>query len=190
MLTLRTPLRHAAESIRRKTILKTISEQEQTYNRGLEAAEQEGRMQIVPGAFRSLPMRAFNYSVAAGFASMSILASASAAEMTAAEIQSLVSGKTGYVKTAPSSVTGAVGEGVIYWAADGNNLYKTPQGPIWHGTWFPKGNLYCSEYKEGPKRPCMRVEKQGDAINLVDSESGQIRATVVKTAPGNVENLK
>ena len=38
-------------------------------------------------------------SIAAGLASIYILGSAVAAEMTGAEIQSLISGKTGYVQT-------------------------------------------------------------------------------------------
>jgi len=136
-------------------------------------------------------VRTFKHSIAAaGLASICIVGSAAAADMTGAEIQSLISGKTGYLKTGASSVTGAAGDGVIYWAADGSNVYKTPQGPVWHGTWSTKGNLYCSTYKEGPARPCMRVEKQGDTVNLIDSESGQLRAAIVKTAPGNAENLK
>jgi hypothetical protein len=135
-------------------------------------------------------VRTFKHSLAAGFASICMLGAAAAADMTGAEIQSLISGKTGYLKTAPASVTGAVGDGVLYWGADGNSVYKTPQGPVWHGTWSINGNLYCSDYKEGPKRPCMRVEKQGDSVSLIDAESGQLRATVVRTAPGNVENLK
>ena len=70
-------------------------------------------------------------------------------------------GKTGYVKTGTTSVTGTVGEGVIYWAADGSDLYKTPQGPIW-----------------------------GDTVSFTDVESGQLRITIVKTVLGNAENLK
>ena len=136
-------------------------------------------------------MRAYiKQSVAAGLASICILGSAVAAEMTGAEIQSLISGKTGYVKTGATSVTGTVGEGVIYWAADGSDLYKTPQGPIWHGTWSIKGNLYCSSYTEGQPRPCMKVEKQGDTVSFMDVESGQLRITIVKTVFGNAENLK
>ena len=136
-------------------------------------------------------MRAYiKQSIAAGLASIYILGSAVAAEMTGAEIQSLISGKTGYVKTGATSVTGTVGEGVIYWAADGSDLYKTPQGPIWHGTWSIKGNLYCSSYTEGQPRPCMKVEKQGDTVSFMDVESGQLRITIVKTVFGNAENLK
>jgi hypothetical protein len=135
-------------------------------------------------------MRTFKRFIAAAFASTCILGSAAAADMTGAEIQSLISGKTGYVETGAASVTGSIGQAAIYWGADGSGLYKTPKGPIWHGNWSIKGDLYCSEYKEGPKRPCMKVEKQGDTVNFIDAESGQLRIKVVKTTPGNAENLK
>ena len=136
-------------------------------------------------------MRLFKPPIAAGFASLCILVgSAAAADMTGAEIQSLICGKTGYVQTGVASVTGTTGEGAIYWGADGNSLYKTPQGPIWHGTWSIKGNLYCSSYTEGQPRPCMKVEKQGDTVSFMDVESGQLRITIVKTVFGNAENLK
>jgi hypothetical protein len=135
-------------------------------------------------------MRTFKRFIAAALASTCILGSAAAADMTGTDIQSLISGKTGYVETGAASVTGAIGQAAIYWGADGSGLYKTPKGPIWHGNWSIKGNLYCSEYKEGPKRPCMKVEKQGDTVNFIDAESGQLRIKVVKTTPGNAENLK
>ena len=128
-------------------------------------------------------MRIIRHSLLASLASACATGSAAAADMTGAEIQAYLSGKTGYVETTAASVTGTPGKGAIYWAADGNGLYKTPQGPTWHGTWAVKGNLYCSEYKEGPKRPCMKVEKQGDTVSFIDAESGQLRATVVKLLP-------
>ncbi len=134
-------------------------------------------------------MRMLKHSIAAGLASICVLGSAAAADMTGAEIQSLISGKTGYVETGAASVTGTIGQGTIYWGADGSGLYKTPKGPIWHGAWSIKGNLYCSKWKEGPNSACMKVEKQGDTVSFIDTESGQLRIKVVKTAPGNAENL-
>jgi len=44
-------------------------------------------------------MRIIKHSITAGFASVCVLGSAAAADMTGAEIQSLISGKTGYVET-------------------------------------------------------------------------------------------
>ena len=136
-------------------------------------------------------MRVTNYSIAAGLTWVCVLGSAAAADLTGAEIQSFMSGKTGYVETTAASVTGTPGQGAIYWAADGSGLYKTPQGPTWHGTWSVKGDMYCSEWKEATaKRPCMKLEKQGETVSFIDSESGQVRIKVTKTVPGNAENLK
>ena len=130
------------------------------------------------------------YLAAAALASFFGLGSATASDMTGPEIQSFISGKTGYGETGAASVTGTLGQGTLYWAPDGSGLYKTPKGATWHGTWSVKGNLYCSEWKEGQKRPCMRLEKQGDAVSFIDSETGQLRLKVTKTVPGNAENLK
>jgi len=135
-------------------------------------------------------MRILRHSIAAGLGSICVLGSATAADLTGAEIQALISSKTGYVETGAASVTGTIGQGAIYWAADGSGLYKTPRGPIWHGTWSIKGNLYCSKWKEGPNSACMKVEKQGDTVSFIDIESGKLRIKVLKTAPGNAENLK
>jgi hypothetical protein len=110
--------------------------------------------------------------------------------MTGEEIKSFISGKTGYGETTAASVVGAAGQGTIYWAADGTAVRKTPAGDIWHGTWSIKGNLYCSEWKEGAKGPCMRLEKQGNAVSFIDSDTGKVRVKVAKTVPGNAENLK
>jgi hypothetical protein len=35
----------------------------------------------------------------------------------------------------------------------------------------------------------MTIEKQGDTLSFIDTESGQLRIKVLKTAPGNAENL-
>ena len=110
--------------------------------------------------------------------------------MTGEEIRSFVSGKTLYVQTGPGSVTGTIGEGAIYLAEDGTGLYKTPSGAIWHGTWTIRDNNYCSNWKEGWKRPCQRFERHGDTVNSFDVETGQLRIKITKTVPGNAENLK
>jgi hypothetical protein len=93
---------------------------------------------------RKHSMRRIKHFIAAGLASICALGTAAAVDMTGAEIQALISGKTGYVETGAGSVTGTVGQGAIYSGADGNGLYKTPKGPIWHGSWSIKGDLYCS----------------------------------------------
>jgi hypothetical protein len=112
-----------------------------------------------------------------------------AGEMTGAGIKQLISGNTAYVETTPESVTGAAGNGVIYYGLDGNGLYKTPKGELWHGTWKIDGNALCTVWKEGPRRPCLKFDKQGDAVNVIDAETGKTRVKILKTAAGNAGHL-
>jgi hypothetical protein len=100
-----------------------------------------------------------------------------------------MSGKTLYLETTAASVTSTPGKGVLYYAADGSALYKTPSGALWHGTWAIKDNTICTNWKENPNNACSKYDKQGDAISIVNSATGQVRAKIVKTAPGNPENL-
>jgi hypothetical protein len=78
---------------------------------------------------------------------------------------------------------------VIYWAEDGTALYKTPSGTIMHGKWEIKANTNCVEWKERPNMGCVRYDKTGDVVTAVDVASGQVRAKITKTAPGNAEQL-
>jgi hypothetical protein len=66
---------------------------------------------------------------------------------------------------------------------------KTPTGAMWHGKWEIKGNTACTDWKEKPNNPCVRYDKTGDTITVIDAVSGQTRAKVVKTAAGNAEKL-
>ena len=109
--------------------------------------------------------------------------------MTGAEIKAFLSGKTAYLETTAASATGTPGQGVIYWAEDGTALYKTPTGAIWHGKWEIKGNTLCADWRERPNNPCTRYDKTGDTVSVLDTVSGQTRAKIVKTAPGNTEKL-
>ena len=126
-------------------------------------------------------------SVAAG--AVGLIGSAFAADMTGAEIKAFLSGKTAYLETTAASATGTPGQGVIYWAEDGTALYKTPTGAIWHGKWEIKGNTLCADWRERPNNPCTRYDKAGDTVSVLDTVSGQTRAKIVKTAPGNAEKL-
>jgi hypothetical protein len=114
---------------------------------------------------------------------------AHAADMTGAEIKTFLSGKTAYLDTTAASASGQVGQGVIYWAADGTALYKTPSGTMMHGKWEVKGNTNCTEWKERPGTGCVRYDKTGDTVTVIDVGSGKSRAKIVKTAPGNAEKL-
>jgi hypothetical protein len=121
---------------------------------------------------------------------VAVVGTAIAADMTGDEIKAFTSGKTVYIETTPASVTGTPGQGVIYWAEDGTALYKTPTGALWHGKREIKGNTNCTDWKESqPPGACTRWDKTGDKVTIIDAVSGKLRATVVKTAPGNAEKL-
>ena len=134
-------------------------------------------------------MRTLRHWTVTGLASVCFFGSAAASEITGPEIKALISGNTAYVETTAASVTGTPGQGVIYYAPDGTGLYKTPKGAIWHGTWAVKGNLLCTEWKEGPKRACQKFDREGDVVKSIDSETGQVRIKILKTVPGNAEKL-
>jgi hypothetical protein len=112
-----------------------------------------------------------------------------AAELTGAEIKDAMSGKTLYIETTAASVTGTPGKGTLYYAADGSALYKTPSGALWHGTWAIKDNTICTNWKENPNTGCSKWDKQGDAISIINSATGQVRGKIVKIASGNAENI-
>jgi hypothetical protein len=126
--------------------------------------------------------------IIASIGSACLIGAASAAELTGAEIKELVSGKTVYLELT-ASVTGSTGTGVIFYDANGNLLYKTPKGDTWHGTWTIKENTACLDWKESPNNACTKYDKQGDTISLINAQTGQTRGKLVKTAPGNAENL-
>jgi hypothetical protein len=98
-------------------------------------------------------------------------------------------GKTAYLETTAASASGQSGQGVIYWSADGTALYKTPSGGMMHGNWEIKDNTLCANWKEKPGTGCVRYDKAGDAVTVIDAASGNTRAKIVKTAPGNAEKL-
>jgi hypothetical protein len=59
----------------------------------------------------------------------------------------------------------------------------------WLIYWAEDGNTACTDWKEKPNNPCVRWDKTGDTYTILDGISGQTRAKVVKTAPGNAEKL-
>jgi hypothetical protein len=130
-----------------------------------------------------------NPKISLVMASMFLAGPGMAAELTGAEIKDMISGKTIYLETTSGSTTGTAGKGVIYYAADGTGLYKTPMGVMWHGNWAIKDNTNCSNWKEAPNAGCSKYDKQGDTVSLVNAATGQVRGKIVKTAPGNAENL-
>jgi hypothetical protein len=114
---------------------------------------------------------------------------AHAADMTGAEIKTFISGQTVYLEATAASAGGQAGQIVVYWAADGTALYRTPSGTIMHGKWEIKGNTNCPDWKERPGTGCIRYDKTGDGVTVIDATTGNIRAKIVKTAPGNAEKL-
>jgi hypothetical protein len=122
-------------------------------------------------------------------ASLCLAGSASATELTGAQIENMISGNTVYLETTVASGTGVSGQGIIYYGANGNALYKTPTGATWHAAWFVKDNMACHDWKEAPNNPCSKYDKQGDTISMINVETGMIRARIVKIAPGNAEAL-
>ena len=132
-------------------------------------------------------MRIAKYGTA--LAALCLSGAAAGTELTGAEIESMISGNTVYLETTVASGTGRPGRGIIYYAADGNALYRTPMGLMWHATWFVKDNMACHDWKEAPNNPCSKYDRQGDTISLINIETGMIRARIVKIAPGNAEDL-
>jgi hypothetical protein len=118
-----------------------------------------------------------------------LIGSALAADMTGADIKAFLSGKTAYLETTAASASGVAGQVVIYWAGDGTALYKTPSGAMMHGKWEIKGNTLCTDWKERPNTGCVRYDKNGDTLTVIDAASGKTRAKIVKTAAGNAEKL-
>ena len=105
-----------------------------------------------------------------------LIGSALAADMTGADIKTFFSGNTAYLKTTAASASGQIGNGVIYWNADGTALYKRPLGGMMHGKWQIKGNTLCAQWKERPGTGCVRYDKTGDAVTVIDVKSRKARA--------------
>jgi len=118
-----------------------------------------------------------------------LIGSALAADMTGAEIKAFLTDRTIYLETTTASATEQAGQGVIYWAADGTALFKTPTGSMLHGKWEIKGNTNCIDWKERPSMGCVRYDKTGDVVMVIDIASGEARAMIVKIAAGNAEKL-
>jgi hypothetical protein len=121
--------------------------------------------------------------------SIFLIGSAMAADLTAAQIKDLLIGKSVYLENTATSTAG-VGQGVLYYAADGTALYKTGSGKILHGKWTFKENTLCIDWKEAPNNACSRYDKQGDTISVINVATGQVRGKVLKIADGNPEKIQ
>jgi hypothetical protein len=117
------------------------------------------------------------------------IGTALATDMTGADLKAFLLGKTIYLELTGASASGTPGQGVIFWADNGKALYKTPSGAVWHGKWEIKANTICTDWNERPQNACVRYDKTGNTITVIDATSGHQRGTIVKTAPGNGEKL-
>jgi hypothetical protein len=124
----------------------------------------------------------------AAIGSIMLIGTAAAADLTGPELKTLLSGKSTYLENTATS-RGGVGQGVIYYAADGASMYKTAKGDVYHGQWTIKGNTVCNTWKEVPPSPCSRYTKEGDTITVINADTGQVRAKVIKIADGNPEKI-
>ena len=118
-----------------------------------------------------------------------LIGSAAAADLTGAQLKEVFAGKSVYLANTATSTAGA-GQGVLYYAADGNALYKTGAGKILHGKWSIKENTLCIDWKEVTNNACSRYDKQGDTITVFNTATGQVRGKVLKIADGNPEKIE
>jgi hypothetical protein len=133
-------------------------------------------------------MRTFERTATVAISSFLLIGSAAAVEMTGAQLKELFSGKSVYLENTATSTAG-VGQGVIYYATNGNATYKTGNGRVLHGTWSIKGNTSCIDWKEVPNNPCSRYDKQGETISVINIATGQTRGKILKIVDGNPEKL-
>jgi outer membrane lipoprotein-sorting protein len=127
---------------------------------------------------------------AATTATLGLIGSVFAADMSEAEISAFLKGKTTYLETTAASATAKPGQGAIYWANDGTAFYKTPSGAVWHGKWSTgEPDRLCVDWKERPNNGCVKYVKDGDKVTIHTEGTGELRATIVKTATGNAENI-
>ncbi len=133
-------------------------------------------------------MRAIQRAVVSALGAILLVGSAAAADLTGAELKTLLSGKSVYLENTATSTAG-VGQGVLYYAADGSALYKTGSGKVLHGTWTIKDNTSCITWKEQANNPCSRYDKTGDTITVINVATGQVRGKVIKVVDGNSEKI-
>ena len=134
-------------------------------------------------------MRSTTLTTLSAITTLALAGTALAADMTAAELKALLSGKTTYAEATTASTVGQAGQVIIFWAEDGSMVYKAPDGKVIAGKWEVKDNTACFELTTRPGMACSRYDKQGDVVSVFDGKSGALRAKITKTAAGNAEKL-
>jgi hypothetical protein len=122
--------------------------------------------------------------VLAVVASALFAGSVAAAELTGAEISSLLTGKTAYIEFAASTLT-AAGAGAIYYSPQGKVAAKLPDDKKATGVRTIKGNTFCVAWADRPVSPCSKLEKDGDTYKIINAETGELRGTITKIVDGN-----
>lgn len=130
-------------------------------------------------------MRTTKLAIISATSSICLIGSVLAADLTGAQLQELLMGKSVYLENTATSTAG-VGHGVLYYAADGTALYKTGSGKILHGKWTIKDNSSCIDWKEVPNNACSRYDKQGDTITVFNVATGQARGKPSSRHTGNL----
>ena len=136
-------------------------------------------------------MRIATHAIIIATGVVGLIGSALAADMTGAELKAFLSGTTEYLETTGIGASTAPSQVVLYFDADGTALNKNvTTGVLLHGNWHIEGNTSCAVWKERPNvQPCVRYDKTGDTVTIIDAVSGQTRAKVVKVVAGNAEHL-
>ena len=99
-------------------------------------------------------------------------------------------GRTYYLEVATGGTLATARQAPLYFAPDGAILNRVPSGKSQQGMWTIKDNTVCVEWKDLPPNPCSRYDKQGDVVSVVNVATGQPRGKIIRSADGNVENLK
>ena len=78
---------------------------------------------------------------------------------------------------------------IMFYGEDNKAAAKFPNGTAPKATWSTKGNELCTAWDDQPNNPWSSYVKVGDKINVINSETKQVRGTVVRVVPGNAEKL-
>ena len=112
---------------------------------------------------------------------------ANAQDMTGAEAAIMLKGKTAYLEL-PGGPRGK-GPAMIFYGDDNKAAAKFPNGSAPKGPWSVKGNEICTAWEDQPNNPCSLYVKAGNKINIINTETKQVRAVIERLVAGNAEKL-
>ena len=114
--------------------------------------------------------------------------SATAADLTGAELASMFHGKTAYIEFSGDNAATGKGQGAIYYQADGKVAGRLPNGQMRKGMRTIKDNTACLGWDGGPPPICSRLERDGDKVKIIGVD-GKSPGTITKIVDGNPEKL-